>query len=293
MDQFFQQLVSGIGTGAIYASLALALVLVFRSTGVINLAQGEMAMFSTFIAWQLAQLGMPIWFAIVITVVVSMLAGAAIERVIIRPFRNRDELSIVIVTLGLFLIFNSLAGWIWGYTIHSFPNPLPDGYIDLAGVRLTFSTIGTLLIVLAATALLFLLFQKTKVGLAMRAAVDNPASGRLVGIPTGLVLSLGWALAAGMGAISGVLVAPQIFLEPNMMFGVLIYSFAAATLGGWDSPLGAVIAGLIIGVTQNLAATYIPWIGSDLTIVFALGLILTILLVRPNGLFGAKEVSRV
>lgn len=293
MDQFFQQLVSGIGTGAIYASLALALVLVFRSTGVINLAQGEMAMFSTFIAWQLAQLGMPIWFAILITVVVSMLAGAAIERVIIRPFRNRDELSIVIVTLGLFLIFNSLAGWIWGYTIHSFPNPLPDGYIDLAGVRLTFSTIGTLLIVLAATALLFLLFQKTKVGLAMRAAVDNPASGRLVGIPTGLVLSLGWALAAGMGAISGVLVAPQIFLEPNMMFGVLIYSFAAATLGGWDSPLGAVIAGLIIGVTQNLAATYIPWIGSDLTIVFALGLILTILLVRPNGLFGAKEVSRV
>ncbi|QNO38316.1 branched-chain amino acid ABC transporter permease [Protaetiibacter sp. SSC-01] len=293
MNQLLEQIASGIGTGAIYASVALALVLVFRSTGIINLAQGEMAMFSTFIAWQLNQVGIPIWGAIAIAIVLSMAGGAALERLVIRPFRNRDELSIVIVTLGLFLVFNSVAGAIWGYTIHSFPNPLPGGVLEIGSFRVTLATVGTLLIVLAATVLLFVLFQRTKIGLAMRAAVDNPLSSKLVGIPTGLVLSLGWALAAGMGALSGVLVAPQLFLEPNMMFGVLIYSFAAATLGGWDSPLGAVIAGVLLGVCQNLAATYIPAIGSDLTIAFALGLILLVLLVRPTGLFGSKEVTRV
>jgi len=293
MNQFLEQIASGIGTGAIYASVALALVLVFRSTGIINLAQGEMAMFSTFVAWQLNQIGIPIWGAIAIAIVLSMAGGALLERLVIRPFRNRDELSIVIVTLGLFLIFNSVAGSIWGYTIHSFPNPLPGGVLELGSFRVSIATVGTLLIVLVATVLLFVLFQRTKIGLAMRAAVDNPLSSKLVGIPTGVVLSLGWALAAGMGALSGVLVAPQLFLEPNMMFGVLIYSFAAATLGGWDSPLGAVIAGVLLGVGQNLAATYIPAIGSDLTIAFALGLILLVLLVRPTGLFGSKEVTRV
>jgi len=293
MNQFLEQIASGIGTGAIYASVALALVLVFRSTGIINLAQGEMAMFSTFVAWQLNQIGIPIWGAIAIAIVLSMAGGALLERLVIRPFRNRDELSIVIVTLGLFLIFNSVAGSIWSYTIHSFPNPLPGGVLELGSFRVSIATVGTLLIVLVATVLLFVLFQRTKIGLAMRAAVDNPLSSKLVGIPTGVVLSLGWALAAGMGALSGVLVAPQLFLEPNMMFGVLIYSFAAATLGGWDSPLGAVIAGVLLGVGQNLAATYIPAIGSDLTIAFALGLILLVLLVRPTGLFGSKEVTRV
>ncbi|MCZ7422142.1 branched-chain amino acid ABC transporter permease [Verrucosispora sp. WMMA2121] len=293
MEQLAEQIVSGIGNGAIYASLAVALVLVFRSTGVINLAQGEMAMFSTFVAWQLTAIGLNIWLAFLITVVLSMAAGAGIERVLIRPFRKRDELTIIIVTLGLFLIFNSLAGWIWSYTIRPFPSLLPDGTLDIGPVRTSIATLGTLAIVLAATFLLFLLFQRSKVGLAMRAVVDNGTSSQLVGIPIGAVLSLGWALAAGMGAMSGILIAPKLFLEPHMMFGVLIYSFAAATLGGWDSPIGAVIAGLLVGVGQNLAATYIPWIGSDLTIVFALATILAVLLVRPAGLLGSKEVARV
>jgi branched-chain amino acid transport system permease protein len=215
-----------------------------------------------------------------------------IERVIIRPVEGQDPLTILIVTLGLFILINSLAGWIWGFNNRGFPRALPDGSADVAGVNLSYESLGIVAVLLVVVGLLYLLFQKTKLGLAMRAAAANPESAPLVGISVGRTLMIGWGLAALLGALAGVLVAPQLFLDVNFMGGVLVYSFAAATLGGFDSPKGAVIGGWIIGVAETLAGEYIGFIGSDLTILVPLAIIFVVLLVRPNGLFGSPEVVR-
>jgi branched-chain amino acid transport system permease protein len=292
MDRFVQLVVDGIAIGSVYGALALALVLIFRSTGIVNFAQGEMAMFSTFIAWGLVQGGVPLGLALVATLAASFAGGMLIERVIIRPVEGEDPLTILIVTLGLFILVNSAAGWIWGFNNRGFPRALPDGSTEVLGVRLSFESLGIVAVLLAVCGLLYLLFERTKLGLAMRAAAANPASARLVGIDVGRTLMIGWGLAALLGALAGVLVAPQLFLDVNFMGGVLVYSFAAATLGGFDSPKGAVIGGWIIGVAETLAGDYIGFIGSDLTILVPLGIIFGVLLVRPNGLFGSPEVVR-
>ncbi|HEX2850193.1 MAG TPA: branched-chain amino acid ABC transporter permease [Acidimicrobiales bacterium] len=293
MAHFVQQVLDGLASGAIYASLALALVLIFRSTHIVNFAQGEMAMFATFIAWQLFTWGVPVWAAIAATLVVAFLGGMAVERMVIRPVEGSSELTIVIVTLGLLLVFNQGAGWIWDFIIKQFPNPFPAHVFDVGGVRTTAHTAGVVAVLLLIVLGLWALFQHTKIGLAMRAAAENPESSRLVGIRVGRMMMLGWGLAAALGALAGCLVAPRLFLEPNMMFSVTIYAFAAATLGGFDSPGGAVLGGLIVGVTENLAGTYIPFIHQDLKILVPLLVIVAVLLVRPNGLFGHREVVRV
>jgi branched-chain amino acid transport system permease protein len=293
MTLFFQQVVSGVATGSIYASLALALVLIYRSTHIVNFAQGEMAMFSAFIAWQFTQWGWPVWGAIGASLVLSFLGGCAIERVVIRPVEGKSVLAVVIVTLGLLLILNQAAGWIWDSIIKAFPSPFPAGSVDVGEVRISYYEIGVIAVVMASVTVLFLLFQKTKIGLAMRAAAANPESSRLVGIDVGRMLMLGWGLAAVLGAISGVMVAPELFLSPNMMVSVQIYAFAAATLGGFDSPVGAVVGGLVVGVTENLAGTYIGFIGSDLKIAVPLIIIFGVLMVKPTGLFGRQIVARV
>jgi branched-chain amino acid transport system permease protein len=293
MTLFFQQLVSGLATGAIYASLALALVLIYRSTHIVNFAQGEMAMFSAFIAWQFTQWGWPVWPAIGVTLVISFAGGCAIERVVIRPVEGKSVLAVVIVTLGLLLILNQAAGWIWDFIVKAFPSPFPPGSFDIGEVRISYYDIGVIAVVMASVTALFLLFQRTKIGLAMRAAAANPESSRLVGINVGRMLMLGWGLAAVLGALSGVLVAPELFLQPNMMISVQIYAFAAATLGGFDSPVGAVVGGLIVGVAENLAGTYIGFIGSDLKIAVPLVIIFGVLMVKPTGLFGRQVVARV
>jgi len=292
MDRFVQLVVDGIAIGSVYGALALALVLIFRSTGIVNFAQGEMAMFSTFIAWGLVQGGVPLGLALVATLAISFAGGMLVERVIIRPVEGEDPLTILIVTLGLFILVNSAAGWIWGFNNRGFPRALPDGSTEVLGVRLSFESLGIVAVLLAVCGLLYLLFERTKLGLAMRAAAANPASARLVGIDVGRTLMIGWGLAALLGALAGVLVAPQLFLDVNFMGGVLVYSFAAATLGGFDSPKGAVIGGWIIGVAETLAGDYIGFIGSDLTILVPLAIIFGVLLVRPNGLFGSPEVVR-
>jgi branched-chain amino acid transport system permease protein len=292
MERFVQLVIDGIAIGSIYGALALALVLIFRSTGIVNFAQGEMAMFSTFIAWGLVQGGVPLGLALVATLAASFAGGMLIERVIIRPVEGEDPLTILIVTLGLFILVNSAAGWIWGFNNRGFPRALPDGSTEILGVRLSFESLGIVAVLLAVCGLLYLLFERTKLGLAMRAAAANPASARLVGIDVGRTLMIGWGLAALLGALAGVLVAPQLFLDVNFMGGVLVYSFAAATLGGFDSPKGAVIGGWIIGVAETLAGDYIGFIGSDLTILVPLAIIFGVLLVRPNGLFGSPEVVR-
>ncbi len=292
MERFIQLVIDGIAIGSIYGALALALVLIFRSTGIVNFAQGEMAMFSTFVAWGLVEGGVPLGLALLSTFVLSFLGGMVVERVLIRPVEDADQLTILIVTLGLFILINSGAGWIWGFENRSFPSMFPDGSTEIAGIRVAYESLGIVAVLLAVSGLLFLLFQRTKLGLGMRAAAANPASSRLVGISVGRTLMIGWGLAALLGALAGVLVAPQLFLDVNLMGGVLVYSFAAATLGGFDSPKGAILGGWIIGVTETLAGDYIGFIGSDLTILVPLAIIFFVLLVRPNGLFGSPEVVR-
>jgi branched-chain amino acid transport system permease protein len=289
MHEFLQQVFSGLAAGAIYASVALALVMIYRSTDLVNFAQGEMAMFSTYIAWTLVNAGLPFWAAFAITLVASFIGGMVIERVVIRPVENAPVLAAVIVTIGLLLIFNSLAGWLYSYTVQDFPSPFPDR--PLLHSLLTTRDLGVIAVTLIMLVLLFLFFRFTSTGLAMRAAAQNPASARLCGIPVGRMLAIGWGLAAAIGATAGIMVAPVLFLDPNMMGGVLLYAFAGALLGGITSPVGAVVGGLIVGVTENLVGTYL--IASQLKLTVALALIILVLVFKPNGLFGTAIVRRV
>jgi branched-chain amino acid transport system permease protein len=293
VELFFNQVINGIQQGAIYAALALALVLIFRSTSLLNFAQGEMAMFSTFIAWILADNGFPVVFAILAAMAVSVVGGAIIERTLIRPVGSDNVLAIVIVTIGIFIATNALAGWIYGTDGRVFPRIFPnESLVTFGDVTVTKETTGIVAILLVVVGLLYLLFQHTKVGLAMRAVASNAESAQLVGIRVGRILMLGWGLAAALGALAGALAAPQLNLSLNLMQGLLIYAFAAATLGGFDSPLGAVVGGLIVGVTQTLAGQYIDFFnGFELGSAFLL--ILIVLLVRPQGLFGRAVVTRV
>src|SRR5271165_5578773 len=289
MHQLLQQIFSGLAAGAVYASLALALVMIYRSTDLVNFAQGEMAMFSTYIAWTLVNAGLPFWAAFVITLAVSFVGGMAIERVLIRPVENAPVLAAVVVTIGLLLIFNSLAGWIYSYTVQDFPSPFPDR--PLFGALITTRDLGVIAVTLIMLALLFIFFRFTSIGLAMRAAAQNPASARLCGIRVGRMLAIGWGLAAAIGATAGIMVAPVLFLDPNMMGGVLLYAFAGALLGGITNPLGAVIGGFLVGIIENIGGAYI--VGTELKLTLALIIIVAILIIRPSGLLGRTIVSRV
>ena len=289
-----QQVVSGLASGGVYSSLALALVLIHRATGVINFAQGEMATFSTYIAWSLtANHGWPYWPAFAVTLLVSFAGGVAIHQTIIRPVEGGDLLRVVIVTIGLLLALNGLMTWIWSGEVRAVESPFPSDTMQIAGVTVSLQDIGTIVVSLGAVGALWLLFQFTKIGLAMRAAATNPAEARLVGVRVTWMLAFGWGLAAVLGAVAGLLAAPSVFLDPSMMQAVLIYAFAAAVLGGIDSPFGAVAGGLILGVGLNLLGTYVDFVGSDLRLPAALLVILVVLLVRPQGLFGKPVVKKV
>jgi branched-chain amino acid transport system permease protein len=293
MQQFFQQLVFGLATGGIYASLALALVLIYRSTKVINFAQGELAMFTTYIAWELVHRGLGYWGAFFLTLLIAFGGGVALERVVIRPVETQGVLTIVIVTIGLFILVHGAAAWIWGPEIKSFPSPFPTSTVDIGGVRFSWQDFGTIGVSLASVAVLAVFFRFTKVGLALRAAAVNPAASRITGLRVSWLLALGWGLAAMLGAIAGLMIVPTVFLDPNMMQPVLIYAFAAAVLGGIESPLGAVVGGLAIGVLVNMIGTYVGWVTAELRLPVALAVLLAVLLVRPVGLFGRVAVRKV
>jgi branched-chain amino acid transport system permease protein len=293
VDIFLQQVVSGLATGGIYGSLALALVMIYQATDVVNYAQGEMAMFSTYLAWTMLNAGLPYWVAFVATLAIAFVGGILIERVVIRPVESAPILTIVIVCIGLLVILNSVAGWIYSYIQKPFPSPFPEAPIRIGTVVFGAHDLGAIGVTLVVLCLLYAFFRYTTLGLAMRAAAQNPASSRLCGIRVGWMLALGWGLAALVGAVAGMMVAPKVFLDPNMMAGILIYAFASATLGGFTSPLGAVVGGLLVGVTENLVGTYVPFIGTELKLTVALAMILVVLLVRPSGLFGRAVVRRV
>jgi branched-chain amino acid transport system permease protein len=292
--EFWQQVVAGLASGGIYASLALAIVLIYRSTGVVNFAQGEMAMFSTFIAWSLVHHGLSYWAAFFLTVAISFLGGVAVERVVIRPVERAPALNVVIATLGLFFLVNGAARWIWTPETRSLPNAFSTRPIDVAGVAFSIQDLGTIGVSLAAVGLLWLFFRFTKLGLASRAAALNPEASRLVGVRVSWMLALGWGLAAAMGAVSGMLTAPALAsFDQNLMQPVLLYAFAGAVLGGIDSLLGAVVGTMLLGVLINLIGTYVDWVGSELRLPVALAVILGVLLVRPAGLLGRVAERRV
>jgi len=249
-------------------------------------------MFSTFIAWQLLQWGIPYWAAFFITLAVSFIGGLSIERIVLRPLHNAPILSHVAIFIALFAIINSAAGFIWDYQVKSFPTPFGTKAI-LGDGLLSAHDAGMISITVALLVFLYLFFRYTRTGLAMRASAANPESARLVGIRVGWMLALGWGLAATIGAAAGMMIAPVVFLEPNMMSSILLYGFASAVVGGLTSPVGAVTGGLMVGVIENLAGTFIPVIGRELKLSIALALIVFVLTVKPSGLFGRTVVHRV
>ena len=294
-----QQIVSGLASGGIYAALALALVIIHRSTGVINFAQGEMATLCTYIAWTLiANHGWSYWPAFVVTLAFSFVFGFATHRVVIRPVERGNVLRIVIVTIGLLIAVNGFVTWEWTGEQRQLESPFPSGTFDVGGVTISYQDVGTIGVTLGIVVLLWLFFQLTKVGLALRAAAVNPAEARLVGVRVTWMLALGWGLAATLGGVAGMLTAPSVGLDPNMMAPILIYAFAAAVLGGIDSPFGAVVGGLVLGVLLNLVGYLsqyrgLGWFTDELRLPLALAIILVVLLVRPSGLFGRPQVTRV
>ena len=292
MQLLLQQIMAGLANGAIYACVALSVVMIYQAIDHLNFAQGEMATFSTFVGWQLIAWGLPYWVAFFIVVVVSFVGGVLIERVLFKPLHNASILANLVGFIALFSILNSGDGFLWDYTIKSFPTPF--GTKPLFGSTLIDThEAGMIGVTAALLVLIYLFFRGTRLGLAMRAAAANPDSARLVGIRIGWMTALGWGLAAAVGAVAGMLIAPVVFLEPNMMLGVLLYGFAGAVFGGLSSPAGAVFGGFAVGIIENLAGTFIPYVGRDLKLTIALVLIVAVLMVRPAGLFGRSVVSRV
>jgi branched-chain amino acid transport system permease protein len=292
MTNFLQQIVSGLASGGIYGLLALAIVLIHRSTGIVNFAQGELATLSAFVCWTLLDHGCAFWPAFGATLALSLAGGIAIQQTLIRPIQNGPPVGILIMTIGLLIAVNGLTTWIWGGAAKQFKGPFSTSPIKVGGVAFSKQDLGVIAVSIIAVVLMGLLFSKTKLGLGLRATAVNPVEARLAGVRVGAMLALGWGLAAALGAVAGILAAPSLFLEPNMMQTVLLYSFAAAVLGGMDSPIGAVVGGLVLGVLLNLVGTYVHWVGGELRLATALAVILGVLLIRPAGLFGRAAVRR-
>jgi branched-chain amino acid transport system permease protein len=292
MELFLHQVLAGLATGGIYACMALAVVMIYQAIDHLNFAQGEMAMFSTFIAWQLIQWGLPYWAAFVLTIGISFAAGVLIDRIVLKPLHGAHILSHVVAFIALLSIFNSTAGFIWDWTIKNFASPFGSGQF-MGQNLINKHDAGMIAVTVLLLVLLYLFFRHTRIGLAMRAAAANPESAQLAGISVGWMNALGWGMAAAIGSVAGMLIAPVVFLEPNMMLSILLYGFAGAVVGGLTSPGGAVLGGFAVGVIENLAGTYIPVVGREMKLSIALCIIVAVLCVKPSGLFGRPVVTRV
>lgn len=318
MELFVQRCFDGLFTGAIYASLALAIVMIFRSTGLLNFAQGEMGLVGGYVALTLLSpagvtgIGRsvagteflnqwlpghpwPVWLAIVGAVVVGAALGAGVERFVMRPLADRSTLSQVNVTIGLLIFFNGIVFQVWGPFVRRLPSPFPneaDDYASILGARLRYTTIGVWAVLITVIVVLSFLIRRTKTGLAFRAITSNREAAALVGVPIGRTLTIGWAIAAGIGALAAALVGGAVALSPETMLNLLIYALAAATIGGLDSPRGAIAGGLIIGLTQSLVPPYLG-VPTELTLLPPLAAMVLALVLRPHGLFGTVPVNRV
>ena len=293
MGKFVQLVVDGLSTGSVYAALALAIVLVHQATGLINFAQGGMAVLSAYVVWWLTNQGVPLIVAILVAIVFSVVFGALVERWLMRRFERGDPDTAVVVTIGLLTLITGFAGWLWTYNNQQFPSLFSLDTVSFLGVSVSVRSLGTTAVIVVAMLLLQGLFVGTKLGLALRAVAINPQSSAFSGLPVGRLLMVGWGLAAALGAVAAVLVAPQLTLTPGMLDNALVYALAAVILGGLTSPIGVVVAAWIIGILENLAAVYVPFIGFDLKVAVPFILIFVVLIVRPQGLFGRKTVVRV
>jgi branched-chain amino acid transport system permease protein len=294
--EFFQQVVTGLANGGIYATLALALVLIHRATGVVNFAQGNMGMFSTFLAWSLIENhGVTYWLGFALVLLISFAGGSAVYGAVIRPLQRGGELAIVVATIALLILLQGAAGWIWTPEPKAFKSPFPNTLIHIGDVAISWQDVGTILVSLACVAVVFLFFRLTRTGLMMRASALRASTSRLMGIRVTLMLAFGWGLAAALSAVAGMMAAPLLTLDPFFMLSVLVYAFAAAVLGGIDSPLGAVVGAYLLGFGISMLSTYVNYItvDSQLQLPVALGILLLILLFRPAGLFGRAVVRRV
>jgi branched-chain amino acid transport system permease protein len=290
MDLFLHQTLAGLATGGIYALMALAIVMIYRATSHLNFAQGEMATIATFVAWQFMQWGASYWLAFAATILLAFVGGMATERIVFRPVREATAFAHIAIYIALFSILNSASGFIWDASIKTFPSPF--GTRPLFAGLISTHDAGMIAVTITLIVCLSLFFRFTRTGLGMRAAVADPVAARLSGIDVGMMTALGWGMAAAIGAVAGMLIAPVVFLEPNMMVGILVYGFAGAALGGLNSPAGAVLGGVLVGVIENLAGTYVPVIGREMKLSIALALIVVALLLRPTGLFERDTAAR-
>jgi branched-chain amino acid transport system permease protein len=290
MNELWQQLAAGLVNGCLYAMLALALVMIYRATNHVNFAQGEMAMFCTYVAWALIHAGLPYWVAAACTLGFGFVLGALIEQVVLRPLHDAPTLAVVTVFVALMIIIGSLAGLLFGHDSRSFPSPF-EALAGLGSGYLSGHAVGIVAVTACVLVAMTLFFKRTALGLAMRAAALHPLSSALSGVNVRRVLMLGWGIAGAIGALAGMLAAPIVFLEPHMMSGIMIYGFAAAILGGVDSPPGAIVGGLLIGIGENLLGAYVT--GNELKLTIALLAMFCVLVVRPQGLFGSLAIRRV
>ena len=292
MQQFLNTALGGLTLGMVYAAFALALVLIWRSTRIVNFAQAPMAMVTTFVALEVIDSGHSYWLGFALALVCGLVLGAVIERLVIRPVEGKADINAVILTLGLFIVLHSIASVVWGNRFQSFPAPFGVRGIEVGDstIALTGTNIFTILAVLVVMALLVALFRFTDVGLRMRAAAFNQEVSRLLGVRVGRMLTLGWALASVVGSLAGLLIAGGGLVHPAYMDSVVVFGFVAAVLGGLDSPAGAVIGGLILGLSLSFVSGYI---GSDVVALSALAILMLVLTLRPGGLFAQTSARRV
>jgi branched-chain amino acid transport system permease protein len=292
LSRFLDLTLNGISNGMIYAAVAIAFVLIWRATRIVNFAQGAMLMVTTFIAWSVIDAGGSYWLGFFVAILSGLVLGAVVELVLIRPVERAPPLNAVIVAIGLLILLQAVAGMIWGGTPRSFPPAFSIRGYDIGGHHVLFGPFDlfTVLAVLGAALLLLLLFRGTSIGLQMRASAFEPMVARLQGVRVGRMLTLGWALASAAGSLAGVLIAPAVFVGPNNFDPVTVFGFTAAVLGGLDSPLGAVVGGLVLGLSLSYVAGYA---GSALVTLAALAILIAVLMVRPEGLFSAAKARRV
>jgi branched-chain amino acid transport system permease protein len=294
MSLFIERMVNGIADGSIYALLALALVVIFRSTGQLNFAQGEIGMFGAFFVSTLTLSGLPVFVAIILAMVLGLVIGAGIERVVVRPIEHRNPGAVIVALIGVFLAINQLAAMIWGVDARSVPSVFPDSaddFITIIGAPIRVARLGTIGVLIVVLVLLYLLFNKTKIGLAMRAVANNQESSNLVGIRVGGILLLGWGLSGAIAVLAACMLAPSAGLTLTLMLGPFLLASVAAVLGGLDSPIGAVVGGLIIGLVEAFLVGYTNF--DEMLYPVMLGILLVVLLLRPSGLFGSEKVERV
>ncbi len=290
MHDFVQFVVGGLGFGGIYALAALGLVLIFKTSGVVNFAFGAMATVVTLILWSLfTNAGLSFAVAWALAIVAALVIGALTEVTLLTRIEGAPVLVQIVLTLGLLILIEGLAGTVWGYQPKAIPAVLHGSAVNIASFLITPNDLFIIGLTLALGLVLFFVFERTRTGLAMRAIAADREAASLMGVRTNRYVTASWALGVALSGMAAILVAPALSLEPTMMDQIAVYAFAAAILGGFGSLAGAVVGGFLIGVTSNLIAAYVST-NLQLTLIFVV--IVAVLYVRPQGLFGVQATSR-